>query len=148
MTVKICCVGKLKESFFIEACAEYQKRLGRFCTVKISEVPDEKAPETLSPAEEEQVKDREGERLLAAIDPKDHVIALAMLLCMLPTGVLAADSGLPESSITYDVGTTPNVKIETAGVIQGRGDNIFDPETPLTTEEAIAITYRALGAIQ
>lgn len=78
MTVKLCCVGKLKESFFIDACAEYQKRLGRFCTVKIAEVPDEKAPETLSPAEEEQVKTREGERLLAAIDPKDHVIALAI----------------------------------------------------------------------
>ena len=56
MTVKLCCVGKLKESFFIDACAEYQKRLGRFCTVKISEVPDEKAPETLSPAEEEQAE--------------------------------------------------------------------------------------------
>ncbi len=78
MTVKICCVGKLKESFFIDACTEYQKRLGRFCTVKVSEVPDEKAPETLSPAEEEQVKDREGERLLHTIDPKDHVIALAI----------------------------------------------------------------------
>ncbi|MBR0082249.1 MAG: 23S rRNA (pseudouridine(1915)-N(3))-methyltransferase RlmH [Clostridia bacterium] len=78
MTVKLCCVGKLKESYFIEACAEYQKRLGRFCTLKIAEVADERAPETLSAAEEAQVKAREGERLLGAIDPKDYVIALAI----------------------------------------------------------------------
>ena len=78
MTVKLLCVGKLKESYFTDACAEYQKRLGRFCTLKVIEVPDERAPETLSPAEEAQVKAREGERLLAAIDAKDVVIALVI----------------------------------------------------------------------
>ncbi len=78
MTIKICCVGKLKEAYFTEACVEFQKRLSRFATLKICEVADEKAPDSLSRAEEEQVKLREGERLLAAIDPKDTVIALAI----------------------------------------------------------------------
>lgn len=78
MTIKICCVGKLKEAYFIDACAEFQKRLGRFCTLKVAEVADERAPDSLSAAEEAQVKSREGERLLAAIDPKDVVIALAI----------------------------------------------------------------------
>ena len=78
MTIKLCCVGKLKEAYFTDACAEFQKRLGRFCTLKVVEVADERAPDSLSPAEEAQVKSREGERLLAAIDPKDVVIALAV----------------------------------------------------------------------
>ena len=78
MTIKILCVGKLKEAYFSDACAEYSKRLGRFCTIKITEVPDERAPETLSPADQAQVKAKEGERLLAAIDPKDTVIALTI----------------------------------------------------------------------
>ncbi len=78
MTIRICCVGKLKESYFEAACAEFVKRLSRFASVKICEVADEKAPESLSAAEEEQVKAREGERLLAAIDPKDTVIALTI----------------------------------------------------------------------
>lgn len=78
MTIKICCVGKLKETFFADACAEYAKRLSRYCTVKVLEAADEKAPATLSAAEEEQVKAREGERLLAFIDPKDTVIALTI----------------------------------------------------------------------
>ena len=69
MKIKIACVGKLKDSFFREAVAEYAKRLSRFCALEIAEVSDEKAPETLSPAEETQVIAKEGERLLGRIAP-------------------------------------------------------------------------------
>lgn len=78
MTIKICCVGKLKESFFIEGCAEFTKRLSRYCELRVCEVADEKAPETLSAAEMRQVREREGTRLLSVIDPKDHVIAMTI----------------------------------------------------------------------
>ena len=78
MLIRICCVGKLKESFFIEGCAEYVKRLSRYCDIRVCEVADEKAPETLSAAEERQVREKEGARLLSVIEPKDHVIALAI----------------------------------------------------------------------
>lgn len=78
MNIKILCVGKLKDAFFLEACAEFEKRLGRYCTLKIVEVPDEKAPDTLHPNDERKVKEREGQRLLHGIDPRDHVIALTL----------------------------------------------------------------------
>lgn len=78
MNIKICCVGKLKDAFFLDACAEFSKRLSRYCTLTIHEVADEKAPETLHTSEERKVKDREGERLLSVMDPKDHVIALTL----------------------------------------------------------------------
>ena len=42
------------------------------------EVPDEKAPEKLSPAEMEGVKEKEGERILAKIKDKEYVYALAI----------------------------------------------------------------------
>jgi 23S rRNA (pseudouridine1915-N3)-methyltransferase len=76
--VKIVCVGKLKDAFFRDAVAEYAKRLSRFCTLEICEVADEKAPESLSPAEEEQVKEREGERLLSKILPAEFVVCLTI----------------------------------------------------------------------
>ena len=76
MNVTILAVGKLKDRFFEEGCGEYQKRLMRYCTLSVREAADEKAPEALSPAQEEQVKEREGKRLLNLLDPKDHVIAL------------------------------------------------------------------------
>ncbi len=78
MKIKIACVGKVKDAFYREAVAEYAKRLSRFCTLEIAEVADEKAPETLSPAEETQVMEREGERLLARILPGEYVVCLTI----------------------------------------------------------------------
>ena len=78
MNVRILCVGKLKESYFEDACAEFQKRLSRFCALELVEVADEKAPESLHPTDELLVLDREGKRLLKAIGPKDFVVALAI----------------------------------------------------------------------
>ena len=78
MNVTVLAMGKLKDRFFEEGCAEYSKRLQRYCTLTVREVPDERAPEELSPAQEEQVKAREGKRLLNLLDPKDHVIALTV----------------------------------------------------------------------
>ena len=78
MTVRIVCVGKLKERYFEDACAEFQKRLGRFCTLETVEVADEKAPESLHPADEVLVREKEGKRILKAIGAKDFVVALAI----------------------------------------------------------------------
>ena len=78
MTVRIVCVGKLKERYFEDACAEFQKRLSRFCTLETVEVPDEKAPESLHPADEDLVREKEGKRILKNIGQKDFVVALAI----------------------------------------------------------------------
>lgn len=78
MKIKIACVGKLKDRFYRDAAAEYQKRLSRFCPLEICEVNDEKAPESLSEAEERQVVAREGERLLSRIRPDEFAVALSI----------------------------------------------------------------------
>ena len=78
MTVRIVCVGKLKERYFEDACAEFQKRLSRFISLEIAEVADEKAPESLHPADEALVREREGKRILKCIGQKDFVVALAI----------------------------------------------------------------------
>ncbi len=78
MHIHLCCVGKLKERFYEEGCGEYSKRLSRYCRLTITEAADEKAPEELSLKEQVQVKEREGKRILSAIGPKEHVIALAI----------------------------------------------------------------------
>ena len=36
--VTILCVGKMKEKFYIDAAAEYVKRLGRHCKLEIVEL--------------------------------------------------------------------------------------------------------------
>ncbi len=78
MKIRILCVGRLKEAFFRDAVQEYGKRLTRYAKVEIIEVPDEKAPESLSDALRESVMKREGERLLAKLQEGEYVIALAI----------------------------------------------------------------------
>lgn len=78
MNIKIVCVGKLKEKYFKDAIAEYEKRLSRFAKVKIVQVPDEKAPEKLSDAQDEQVKEIEGKRILNKIKDKEYVYVTAI----------------------------------------------------------------------
>ena len=78
MNVRIVCVGKLKERYFEDACAEFQKRLGRFVSLEIAEVADEKAPESLHPKDEELVREKEGRRIVKCIGPKDFVVAMAI----------------------------------------------------------------------
>jgi len=78
MNIKIIGVGKLKEKYFTAGIAEYKKRLGKFANISLVEVPDEKAPESLSEAEMIQVKQAEGERILGKIKDKEWVIVLAI----------------------------------------------------------------------
>ena len=78
MNIKIVCVGKLKEEYFKDGIAEYMKRMDRYAKMKIVQVPDEKAPEKLSPAEMEQVKQIEGERILGKIKDKEYVYVTAI----------------------------------------------------------------------
>lgn len=78
MNIKIITVGKLKEKYLIQGIAEYTKRLSKYAKITILEVPDEKAPEKLSEAEMEQVKQKEGERILAKIKEGEYVYALAI----------------------------------------------------------------------
>ena len=49
--VSILCVGKLKEKFYMDAAAEYQKRLSRHCRLEILELPEERLPDNPSPAQ-------------------------------------------------------------------------------------------------
>ncbi|UYG93499.1 23S rRNA (pseudouridine(1915)-N(3))-methyltransferase RlmH [Cytobacillus firmus] len=78
MNISIITVGKLKEKYLKQGIDEYLKRLSAYAKMDIIEVPDEKAPEELSETEMIQVKQKEGERILAKIHPDAHVIALAI----------------------------------------------------------------------
>jgi 23S rRNA (pseudouridine1915-N3)-methyltransferase len=78
MNIKIVTVGKLKEKYLIQGINEYVKRLGAYCKIQLVEVPDEKAPESMSEAEMLQVKEKEGKKILAKIKDQEYVFALAI----------------------------------------------------------------------
>src|SRR5690625_7236080 len=76
MNITIISVGKLKEKYLKQGIDEYLKRLTPYAKVKIVEVPDEQAPDNLSDAEIEEVKRKEGSKILSKIGADEYVITL------------------------------------------------------------------------
>ena len=76
--VTVLCVGKLKESYWRDAVAEYAKRLSAFCRFTVIEVDEERLPDAPSAAQIAHTLEEEGKRLLARI-PRD---ALTVALCI------------------------------------------------------------------
>ena len=78
MKITLITVGKIKEKFYRDAIAEYSKRLSRYCSLEILELPDEKTPDGASEALETQIKEKEGQRILQSIKEDAYVIALVI----------------------------------------------------------------------
>lgn len=76
LNIKIICVGKLKEKYWQDACAEYLKRLGAYCSAKVIEVKEAKLPAGASAADEKNVVEAEGRSILDKVSKYDYVIAL------------------------------------------------------------------------
>ena len=73
MKIDVIAVGKLKERFWADACAEYLKRLGGYAKVSVSEVPDR------DPARcggEAAAREQEGEGILRALPAHAHTVLL------------------------------------------------------------------------
>ncbi len=66
MTVKVVCVGTLKESYWRDACAEYEKRLSAFCKYKLVSLPES----TLSQEKDLILKECEGFVVALCIEGK------------------------------------------------------------------------------
>lgn len=78
MKITILSVGKSKEKYWNDAIAEYAKRLSRYCKLELVEVADEKTPDGASEKLEEQIKRKEGQRVLDKIPADAYVLALAI----------------------------------------------------------------------
>jgi len=76
--VTVLCVGKLKEKFYADAAAEYAKRLSRYCKLDIVELPEERLPDSPSPAQIDAALAREAEAIRAKLPPSASLIALCV----------------------------------------------------------------------
>ena len=76
MKITLITVGKLKEKYFTMAVEEYSKRLSRYAKLNIIELADEKTPDNASPAEEENIKRKEGERIIKSLKGDEYIITL------------------------------------------------------------------------
>ena len=76
MKITVIAVGKIKERFYSDAVAEYEKRLGRYCKLEIIQVEDEKTPDKAGTSLDEAVKRKEADRILKYIREDAYVVVL------------------------------------------------------------------------
>ena len=71
ITINIVCVGNLKEKFWQDACAEYAKRLSKFCKLNIVELAEQNKYDNI-----EKIKEVEGEDIIAHLNGKSFLLEI------------------------------------------------------------------------
>ncbi|MBE6595184.1 MAG: 23S rRNA (pseudouridine(1915)-N(3))-methyltransferase RlmH [Ruminococcaceae bacterium] len=115
--VKLIVLGSLKEAYWREAVAEYEKRLGAFAKVEILELKEYRLPDAPGAAEIEVALEKEAEAVLAAIPPRAFTVALCVEGKQLSSEELATklsdvmrDNGSLSLIIGSSHGLSPRVK--------------------------------------
>ena len=78
LAVKLICVGKMRERFYSEAFAEYQKRLQSLCRLELLEIAEQRLGDAPSPREIEAALEKEGAEILKAIPADAYTVALCV----------------------------------------------------------------------
>ena len=78
LNITILAVGKLKERYLTDACAEYQKRLGAYCRLQIVEIDEYRLPQNPSPAQIAAGIEAEGRAMAAKIPAGSFVVPLCI----------------------------------------------------------------------
>ena len=108
MKVTIISVGSIKEKYLKDAIDEYSKRLSKYCILEHIVVKDEGIPQNSSDKLNLEIKEKEGKRIIEALNMKSYKIALNLKGEMLSSEQLAekmAKVGLYAAShITFIIG--------------------------------------------
>jgi 23S rRNA (pseudouridine1915-N3)-methyltransferase len=89
MHIQILAVGKIKEKYLSAGIDEYLKRLSPYARVTISQVNDERTPDSPSPSEEASLLEKEALRLESLIKQGTYLVALDIHGKMLSSPQLA-----------------------------------------------------------
>lgn len=105
MTINIICIGKLKESYWREACSEYIKRLGAYGSAKIVELSEIRLSDNPSEGEIAKCLENEAKAILPYMEQKNsYNIAMCIEGSQLSSEVLAQkiDSAMVSGSSTVN----------------------------------------------
>lgn len=89
LELQLLCVGKLKESFYLEACREYQKRMSTQLRLSITELPEERLPDHPSPALVEAALRKEAAAIDKARPRGSQLVALCVEGALLSSEALS-----------------------------------------------------------
>ena len=69
LSITLVCVGKMRETYYISAFAEYAKRLGAYCRFDLVELPEQRLPERPSQKEIHAALEKEAQAIRASCSP-------------------------------------------------------------------------------
>lgn len=78
LSVKLICVGRLREKFYIDAFAEYTKRLNAYCRFECTELPEIRLSDRPSDAEIASALDKEADLVVKSIQQGSYLVALCI----------------------------------------------------------------------
>ncbi len=118
LNVKLLCVGRMRERFYIDAFQEYAKRLQGYCRLELVEIQEQRLPERPSEKEIAAALEREGQEILKAVPPDAFLVALCVEGRQMPSEGMAeliaarAGSGKPRLCFVIggSCGLSPTVK--------------------------------------
>ena len=76
--IDIICVGTLKEKYMRELCAEYVKRMSRFCSLTVTELSESRLPQSPSAGDISRALDKECAAMLACAPHDAYKIAMCV----------------------------------------------------------------------
>lgn len=137
MNISLIAMGKLKESYYREACAEYLKRLGAFAAVKVCEPAPVDLPQNPNQSQIEKALSLEAERIREHIKPASFTVAMCIEGKELSSEQLAeklsdiANRGI--SSVNFVIGSSHGLSEEIK-----RGADLRMSMSPMTFPHSLA----------
>lgn len=104
MQIEIITVGKLKEKYLVDGCAEYIKRIGKFSKIIVTEIQEERLPENPSKAEISICLEKESQKILSKINKKSAIYSLCV------EGKLLSSEELSSSINKFSVEKSSNIQ--------------------------------------
>lgn len=98
LNVKLVCVGKMREKFYIDAFNEYAKRLQAYCRLELVEIPEQRLGDRPSEREIAAALEREGQEILKAVPPDAFLVALCVEGKQIPSEGMAELISVRENS--------------------------------------------------
>ena len=118
LNVKLICVGKMREKFYIDAFEEYRKRLQAYCRLELTEITEQRLSDRPAEKEITAALEREGQEILKAVPADAYLVALCVEGKQMPSEGMAEliaareNSGKPKLCFVIgdSFGLSPTVK--------------------------------------
>lgn len=140
MEVNIIAVGRIKENYIQAGINNFTKRLKRYTDVNIFEVKADKIGNNLSGAELEQLKTREGKRVLTKIPADNYTIALSV------RGKPMTSKGLASSIQNIQLKGYSKIAFIIGGTM-GLGQNVLDEVNYVLSLSHMTFTHQMIRLI-